>query len=59
LWRAFPGDPFFIRIEGGGTNRLHPLSLHGHHWRYEWNNPNSTRRDFILTGISEGFPSKE
>jgi hypothetical protein len=53
--RAYPGDRIRIRTEGGGTNQIHSLMLHGHRWRYEWNNPNSTLRDYGLVGVSEAF----
>ncbi len=55
IWRAFEGDPIRIRVEGSGPDEIHTLNLHGHRWRYEHNNPNSTFRDFVLAGVSEAF----
>ncbi len=55
LWRAFGGDPVRIRVEGGSTNEIHLLNLHGNRWAHEWNNPNATLRDFGLVGVSEAF----
>ena len=55
IWRTYERDAIRIRIEGGGTDEIHTLNMHGHRWRYEHNNPNSTLRDFILVGVSEAF----
>jgi len=55
VWRAYPKDPARIRVEGGGTNLLHSLTAYGHRWTTEQNNPNSTVRDFAISGVSEAF----
>lgn len=55
LWRAFPDDPFRLRVEGSGTDSIHTLNVFGHRWRYEHNNERSPLRDFVLAGISEAF----
>ncbi|QDT79651.1 Multicopper oxidase [Gimesia maris] len=55
VWRAFPNDPARIRVEGGATNLLHSLTVHGHRWQTEQNNPKSTIRDFAIAGVSEAF----
>lgn len=55
IWRAYPGDLARIRVEGGATNFIHSLTVHGHRWRNEQDNPTSTLRDFGLAGVSEAF----
>lgn len=55
VWRAYEGDPFRIRTEGGGTHEVHSLRVDGHRFSFERGNPLSTTRDFGIIGVSEGF----
>lgn len=54
--QAYVGDPVTLRTETGGTNGVHVLSMHGHRWHFQRGAPEtSPLRDFIVSGISEGF----
>ncbi|MEM8962525.1 MAG: multicopper oxidase domain-containing protein [Acidobacteriota bacterium] len=56
LFKAYVGDPVSIRVEGGGTNSIHVLGMHGHRWRFQRGDPDSSPlRDFVVSGQSEGF----
>ena len=56
LVKAYVGDPVSIRVEGGGTNSIHVLNFHGHRWRFQRGDPESSPlRDFVVNGQSEAF----
>ena len=56
MMKAYVGDPIALRSEGGGTNGIHVLGMHGHRWNFQRGAPEtSPLRNFVVEGQSEGF----